>query len=179
MSLSVPVLQPRFIVSDSYIENSIKDCERIIHAQQHEALEYVSMTDNSPIPVEMEHFWASSKNKEKWQILSRDLFVRKSRENKEIKILLSGYVTDPDGPRTCELLTDGESYEQPNLYSSIKEADSCIIPHIFEAVENGIMRTVVLSNDTDVAVYNIAHYERFRDKGMSELWICFGAGAKV
>ena len=133
------------------------------------------MTENSPIPVEMERFWASSKNKEKLQILSRDFFVRKSKENKEIKILLSGYVTDADVPRTCELLTDGESYEQPNPYSSIEEADSRIIPHIFEAVKNGSMRIMVLSNDTDVAVYNIAHYERFRDEGMSELWIRFGA----
>ena len=111
------------VVFDSYLDNSITDCERIRREQQYEALEYVSLTENSPIPVEMERFWASSKNKERLQILSRDFFIKKSKENKEMKILLSGYVTDADGSQPCELLLSGETYEQPNLNSSIEEAD--------------------------------------------------------
>ena len=75
-----------------------------------------------------------------------------------MKILLSGYVTDADGSLPCELLISGETYEQPNLNSSIEEADCRIIPHIFEAVKLGFCRVMVLSNDTDVVVYNIAHY---------------------
>ena len=115
------------------------------------------------------------KNKERLQILSRDFFIKKSKENKEINILLSGYVTDSDGPQPCELLISGEAYEQSSLNSSIEEADCRIIPHIFEAVKLGFCRIMVLSNDTDVVVYNLAHYYN-GFSGILELWIRFGTG---
>ena len=46
----------------------------------HEALETVNMSQASSIPVEMEKIWASAKNKESLQILSRELFVTKAKE---------------------------------------------------------------------------------------------------
>ena len=59
------------MVYDSYIEGSIKDCERLRRAEETEPLEFVNLTGNSPLPVQLNRFWACSKNKENMQILSR------------------------------------------------------------------------------------------------------------
>ena len=94
------------IIFDSYLEDSIKDGESVRRSQVHEALEYVSLTEESPIPVELDRFWANSKNKERFQFMSRKFSAEKNKENKNIDILLNGYVIHADGPNACELYTN-------------------------------------------------------------------------
>ena len=58
------------VVFDSYVERSLKDCERKRRSSLH-PLEYTSLENDTRIPVQSDRFWASSNNKEKLQILSR------------------------------------------------------------------------------------------------------------
>ena len=55
-------------VFDSYIQNSLKECERE-HRGTDGAVD-VNLSADTSIPVEMERFWASSKNKYNLQLLS-------------------------------------------------------------------------------------------------------------
>ena len=81
------------IVFDSYVENSIKELTRESRSNDAEPVEYVNILLESPPPVEVDKFWASSKNKEELQILSREFFQEKAQE-KNRTIVLSGYVID-------------------------------------------------------------------------------------
>ena len=49
------------IIYDSYLENSIKECERIRRRRDCESLEFVNLKATSPIPVQIDRFWASEK----------------------------------------------------------------------------------------------------------------------
>ena len=52
------------IIYDSYLENSTKESERIRRSRDCEPLEFVNLKATSPIPVQIDRFWASGKNKE-------------------------------------------------------------------------------------------------------------------
>ena len=68
------------VVFDSYIEDSIKESTRASRSNDVEPIEYVNLLLESPSPVELERFWAFSKNKEELQILSREFFKQKAEE---------------------------------------------------------------------------------------------------
>ena len=68
------------VVFDSYIENSIKESKRASHSNDVEPTEYVNLLLESPPPVELERFWASSKNKEELHILSHEFFKQEAEE---------------------------------------------------------------------------------------------------
>ena len=78
------------IVYDSYLEGSIKESERR-HRSPVDAVEVVNMKLSSPIPVELERFWASAKNKENMQLMSRVMFASKAA-GASFTYVLSGYV---------------------------------------------------------------------------------------
>ena len=59
----------------------------------------------------------------------------------------------------------GAVTEDPELCFPLKEADSKIIHHI---------RVIVMSNDTDIAIYSLANHQRFCEPGFQELWVKFG-----
>ena len=65
------------IVFNSYVENSIKESTRASRSNAVEPVEYVNILLESSPPVEVDRFWASSKNKEELQILSREFSKRK------------------------------------------------------------------------------------------------------
>ena len=52
------------VLYDSYLEDSIKECERILLRSSCEPLEFVDLNVNSPLPVQMNRFWASGRNKQ-------------------------------------------------------------------------------------------------------------------
>ena len=135
------------IIYDSYLENSIKECERIRRRSKGQPLEFFGMNEGSPIPTQLDHFWDGSKNKENLQITSKDYFKKSSR-NKPFHIFLSGYLTDSDGLFSCEKCVDGISEYELGLNSSIEEADGRIIPHVAYALKRGFQRAVIYSNDS-------------------------------
>ena len=78
------------IIYDSYIESSLKACERDRRSEK-DTLEIMNIKLQSPIPVQVERFWSSDQNKESIQALSRNYFIEKARESDK-HLILSGYV---------------------------------------------------------------------------------------
>ena len=148
------------IVYDSYVETSLKELERNRRSLQVKPLTYINLQQDTPRPVQMERFWACSKNKENLQVLSRDFYINLSK-SKQLKFVLSGYLTDSSGVQDCIEVTNGVKKVIQQLESSIEEADGRMIPHVAEAAKNGIERVVVLSNDTDVVVLMLITLKSF------------------
>ena len=165
------------IVYDSYLEGSIKESERR-HRSPVDAVEVVNMKLSSPIPVELERFWASAKNKENMQLMSRVMFASKAA-GAPFTLVLSGYVTDSDGAADCVAIENGVLSVRPELHSSIEEADCRLIPHVHNAVQCQSKRVLILSNDTDVVLYTLAYHDIYEQQGIEELWIQFGTGDKT
>ena len=44
------------VVYDSYLEGSLKECERIRRQKDCDPLELVNLTENTPLPVQMDRF---------------------------------------------------------------------------------------------------------------------------
>ena len=175
--LHAPCVEEIDIVYDSYLEDSIKECERIRRRSSFEPLEFVNLKITTPIPVQMDRFWACGKNKEAIQEISRDFFKSFSSKSQH-RIVLSGYVTDSEGVKPCIELCQGSLQIYPNLDSMTAEADSRIIPHVEKAVMKGVKRVIVHSNDTDVLVYLLYYIHYFINLGVEELWIKYGTGDK-
>ena len=88
---------------------------------------------------------------------------------------MSGYITDAIGRHPAERIVHGVVKEVPELLSGIEEADLRIIPHTANAIQAGIKRAVVVSSDTDVVMYTLAHYQNFNELGVKEVWVRFGS----
>ena len=148
------------IVYDTYTEISLKELERMRRAKLVEPLTYVNIHNDTSIPVQIERFWACSKNKENLQILSRDFYITLSKTY-GIKFVLSGYVTDANGVQNCTEVSTGVTTVRYDLNSNTEEADCRMVPHIAKAAENGVERVVVLSNDTDVVMLMVHYMNKF------------------
>ena len=98
--------------------------------QQKEQLEVINLAPETSIPVEMQRFWGSSKNNSNLQILSLEHFIDKSKENSDVTVVLSGYVTDGNGIESCFKIRNGVTSATQDLDSSLEEADCCIILHV-------------------------------------------------
>ena len=72
----------------------------IIYTSCAPPLEVTNIKENTPLSVQMKPFWASTKNKEKYQVPSRKIFQRVS-ENDSIKVVLSGNVTGGKDASPC------------------------------------------------------------------------------
>ena len=111
------------IVYDSYLEGSIKESTRIGRAKE-ESIEIINLNLDPPVSPESR---ASSINKERLQILSRNYFLMKGKERGK-NVILSGYCIK-------------------------QEADSRIVLRTACAAKKDFRQFLVLSNDTDVAIY--------------------------
>ena len=67
------------IVYDSYIGDSIKEAKCIRRAKESDPVEYIDLSLQSQLPVQLDRFWACSRNKEKIQALSRTFSVRSQK----------------------------------------------------------------------------------------------------
>ena len=108
------------VVYDSYIMNPVKYCERIRRSSCH-PLEFVNLTKQSFIPVQIDKFWACTTNKENLQLLSRDFFAKKSKEN-HLNIILGRYLKDDSEGEACVQYKDGVHLDRHDLHSELEEA---------------------------------------------------------
>ena len=115
--LHAPCTEEIDLVVDSFLEDSIKECERIRRRSSCEPLEFVNLKTTTPIPVQMDRFWACGSNKEAILEISRDFFKSLSR-NSCCPIVFSGYVTDSEGIKPCTGLYQGDIQICP--YSAIE-----------------------------------------------------------
>ena len=116
------------IVYDSYLKGSIKESTRIGRAKE-EPIEIINLNLDSPVSLEIRKFWASSINKERLQILSRNYFLTKGNE-KGKNVILRGYVTDKDGVCNAQELINDDIIERDDLNCIEEEANSRILLHI-------------------------------------------------
>ena len=148
------------IVYDSYIDDSIKEAEGIKRAKESDPLEYTDLSLQSPLPVQLDRFWACSRNKEKIQALSKSFFSDKSKVSNKT-IILSGYTSNSWESFPADKYIEGSNNILTEFELPIEEADLRIIPHVQYAIKEGNLRVTVTSNDTDVVVLLIHYYKVF------------------
>ncbi|NQY43710.1 MAG: hypothetical protein HRT87_10240 [Legionellales bacterium] len=161
------------IVFDSYIEQSTKEGERMSR--------YLGepLGETTKIPVQVDRFWASPKNKEMFQSLCHS-YLSKKAEQEKVNIVLSGYVRSTNDLVSClDYLPDGGYMEKLDLNSYIEEADMRIVPHINEAIKCKFTRIVLISNDSDVVCLINYYMSRFQQNGLTEMWIMYGTGTNT
>ena len=73
------------IVSDLYLENSIKYGERV-RRQKAAAIDVIIKKDNQLLPATMESFWASSLNKENLQMFFINWLVKSYKDDKPLHL---------------------------------------------------------------------------------------------
>ena len=164
------------IVLDSYRSDSLKGPERDRRGSA--SLELAKITTDTPIPKQMDKFWASSDNKVLLQNFIADEFLRISIA-KNNDIVLSGTLED-QVEKPCKRFSRNSSewVEIPSLKSSIEEADHRVIPHIRWCLQEGCKDCVIISNDTDVLVLLLHFYGTFSLMGLERLWIRVGNGER-
>ena len=164
------------IVNDSYIDDSIKEAERIRRSKESDHLEYIDISLQSPLPVQLDQFWACSRNKEKIQALSRSFFSDKSKVS-NITIILIGYTSNSGENFPADKYIEVSNNILTELELPIEEADLRIILHVQHAIKQGYLRVIVTSNDTHFVVLLIHYYKVFQS--INELWIYYGTGEKA
>ena len=93
-SVSSLCQEPQFIhlVLDSYIESSLKEGERLRRTDSTTGIDIISMNKGTPIPQQLEKFWASDENKRNLQMLVRDMVCNQACGNGTI--IVSSVVSD-------------------------------------------------------------------------------------
>ena len=156
---------------DSYIQQSLKDSERLRRSDGIEGLDIIGMAADTPVPIIPEKFWSSEKNKVMIQLLLRNI-ISCNEYNAENMIMSSMIYEEEMLP--SKLFT-GE--EIPELNNWLEEADSKVIVHVEYAVRvQKCLRVIVLSNDTDTFIFLLYYTEYFKRIGLKELWLQYGTG---
>ena len=141
--------------SRCYKEGTVKDSERC-RRYQSRAIDISLNTNETPLPVDMPSFWVSNKNKEKLRTLIRAKITKFSGNCSICRLILSAIVT-AENSIPCYKLNPPEVITE--LSVDFEEADIRLLPHAKYAVEKDSGKVVVLSNDTDVIVGFLYHYQ--------------------
>lgn len=173
---SVCSTQEIHIILDSYLDKSTKESERIRRASSSGSIDLISISSETPVPVQLEKFWASSTNKQNLQkLVSTEAKIYSSQTI--MPLVVSGVILNGE-VLPAQMFTNGEEQSVMELKNSIEEADYRLVPHVEWAAQQNTKRVVLLSNDTDVIAIMLRYIERFKSNGLSELWIQFGTGEK-
>ena len=165
-------------VFDSYHELSPKDCERL-RRKTSAIIELQNVDFDVRLPVQMETFWPSSKNKLLFQKFTIDYFttmlIDKPTSTKHVFSAFSG--PSHDIIQSCTSIVN----DQHNIVSdldcfSMEEADFRMIVHAQHAAAHGFTQFVFVTADTDVFILCLFHWKRLHVFGVQELWIRTGIG---
>ena len=108
------------------------------------------MSLHTPIPVQIDGFWACPANKESLQLLCQD-FLKEIAKGKKKEIILSGSVRSDYVDIDCiKCQEDGQFLKQNILTSKIEETETRIIPHIHQVAMKSFNRLVFKSNDRGI-----------------------------
>lgn len=166
------------VVFDIYELGSIKDIERM-RRRKVDPIEVFINRNDTPLPVDIERFWASSKNKERLQEFFIKWLIHKvtqGTENVSISIYLGG--SHEDDLFKCMRISSQTVADVPTLHCQHNEADDRMLLHINHAIcTESFKRVVVASPDTDVLVCLLYHFsETWKFSGLEELWVLCGQG---
>ena len=166
-------------VFDCYIAGSVKNNERE-RRKSKTPIVLSDIANDTRLPKDMDSFWPSADNKVKLELLLRNWLKEyyKHQNIQGLKIVFS-QVVGASVSASSEFISDGKLSEILCLDSSIEEADIRIIPHCLDSVKSGLMRLVILSNDTDVFVVSMYFANHFKSLGLKELWFRAGKGDKI
>ncbi len=174
-------------VFDSYIEGSVKDSERS-RRESSKPIEINQITQATRLPKDLMTFWPSGNNKTKLQKLLKEWLADEAHDGmfKNIKVVLSGMVGNDLSDRCIAVKRKTGFFRESHLWttlpeidSTLEEADTRIIPHAFNAAEDGIKRLIVLSADTDILVNLLYYWRRLSWIGLKELWQRVGSQQKT
>ena len=163
------------LVFDSYIEHSLKECERIRRTAV-SPIDIIGMTADTLVPQQQDKFWASSVNKQNLQLLARKIVSELSDTN----IMLSSVVIDDEILPTILHEKGSEEVVVQQLSNSwIEEADERLIIHVnWAVVDKHCERVIVLSNDADTFTLLLHYLPSLMQNGLKELWQQYGTGEK-
>ena len=158
-------------VFDTYIDASVKDSERARRCNC-SPIDLNDVSPETPLPVTMESFWASSINKAKLQLLLRKYILNNPMAAADI--VVSAIRLAEIEPARGVFSNIGITL--PELNVKIEEADVRMIPHALHSVNGGASKVILLSNDTDVVVLGLHYWSLLKGHGLEELWIRAGVG---
>ena len=88
-------------------------------------------------------------------------------------IILSGYVTDKDGVCNAQELINDKVIQRNDLNWIEEEAGSLIVLHIACAAKKDFKQFLVLTNDTDVVMHNLAYFYVYKTMNVNKIWVKF------
>ena len=147
------------IIFDLYLEGSIKQNERDRRKKSTPINVTICSTDQT-LPVEMDSFWSSSKNKVELQMCFINWICKSYVDNKPV--YLGG--SHPEDITKCVKVCDGISEDIRLLKCDHEEADDRIMYHINHA-------------DIDIFICLIYHFTRCNFLNLQEIWMLCGQGS--
>ena len=161
-------------VFDTYIDASAKDSERARRCNC-SPIDLNDVSPETPLPVTMESFWASSMNKAKLQLLLRKYILDNPMAAADIVVSAIGLAeTEP-----ARSVFSNIGITLPELNGKIEEANVRMIPHALHSVNEGASRVILLSNDTNVVVFGLHYRSLLKGHGLKEMWIRAGVGNSI
>ncbi|KAH3719442.1 hypothetical protein DPMN_062277 [Dreissena polymorpha] len=122
------------------------------------------MSRDTPIPQQLNKFWASEKNKRNLQLLVRDIVCNNVCAN---HIIASSVLYDNEALPAITFCNE----VIPELLNWIEEADARVVAHVEWAarIKQG-QRVLLMSNDTDSFALLLHFTPQFQTLGMKEIW---------
>ena len=158
---------------DLYLPTSIKSSERS-RRQNVDPIEVTISNPLTPIPVELDQFWASFGNKQRFQQFFINWFITNNK--KCIPVYLGG--GHKESLFKCLRIDSTRKVEEDkSLYNEYEEADSRLLFHITQSVQYcSFNRVSLVTSDTDVFVSLIHHFHAWQLLGLKELLMVCGSG---
>ncbi|KAH3723703.1 hypothetical protein DPMN_049497 [Dreissena polymorpha] len=111
------------LVLDSYVEMSLKEGERLRCGDEATGIAIIDMNRDTPIPQQLNKFWASEENKCNILLLVRDIVCNDVCAN---AIMASSVVSDNEALPAIKFGNE----VIPELLNWIEEADARVVAHV-------------------------------------------------
>ena len=142
--------------------HSIKDCKRKRRSTQN-PIELSEVLGDTPLPVDMNMFWRSSKNKLKLEVLLHEVIIVSLRKAQQT---VAGEIKHG---KPCKSTINEVVLEMPELNSHMQEGDKRIPLHIANSLKYNINYVVVHSPDIDVILLLLYHFSTHQANGLQQL----------
>ncbi|KAG8196935.1 hypothetical protein JTE90_027638 [Oedothorax gibbosus] len=124
-------------VFDSYVEHSLKEGERE-RRRNVDPIELIKIEQDTPIPIQMDRFWSSCKNKEMLQSAAATSFIEKAKMA-NFTTVLSGTITGDS--RDAKIVMNKEVQICSDVRTFVEEADGRIVMHLLPCCAVGYNMT--------------------------------------
>ena len=166
----IPSGYPRVdLVADTYRQMSMKNAER---DNRGSSSQIIIKSIQSKVPRDFKNFLSNGENKTRMITLLFDYFA-----SNRVKVLntlrASKLVLSKDTDTTC--ITLSSVYVDDELTSNQEEADTKIILHCWDVLQNNTIQSVILrshSGDTDITVLAVSLLHEYQEK----VFLDYGSG---